>query len=330
MDVYDKLFLEYVEALTTARSSAEKWWSALEERETSLAASRQAARNRLTLRWPCGPVSHPFVIRVYRQFYVACERLNQSRAAAEETKEVGGAARWGAEGASDADQDRVSRTEVPPHVFCVEWLAGRHQSLREFLDRFVFSPIGGDDLGLDLSDEEDEGDTKAVSLEFVSPRTHPFLRDWRTSVARLLAAPSDLAVDLPASSVLLNGADASRREDFRRYVAELDETGRRALAWWNRILQHTARRLRSPERALASVWQSRPAGPAAYPDMVSVVRRHWLLCDARNGACEAAARIAPQRFVLGWLDEANLTDLAKLLACMPYWPLGLDAAGKWV
>jgi hypothetical protein len=313
---YEKLFSQYVRALSSAQSTAEAWWL-MRQLESGEA---------LVQRWPCGPVSHPVVIGVYRKYYITCESLNRARKGLDDRP--GGASRWGTSEPEERDADDDASTEVPPRVFCVEWLSGKHPALRTLLGRLVFSPIGSDDVGLDLDDEEEAGD-EPVSLDLEFPSQHSYLTDWQMAVKRLIEAPRDLDLAVQAPSRSLAATDSYFRDDFRLYEDELTKAVSRALVWWNRMTTHTARRLRNPQRGIDSVWSSRPAGPASYPDVVASIRRGWLRCAAINRDREDAGRVAPQTFVLQWLLEAGRADLARILAPMPYWPLGLDETRNW-
>lgn len=76
------------------------------------------------------------------------------------------------------------------------------------------------------------------------------------------------------------------------------------------------------EQAIEESFDRRLAGAASHPKVVWIVRSYWL----------AAARIgevSPEIFLLQWLIDSGETELVRLIACMPYWPIGLDETGNW-
>lgn len=79
------------------------------------------------------------------------------------------------------------------------------------------------------------------------------------------------------------------------------------------------------ERAHDRLW----AGPGGDMNVVWVVRQIWLECDHLNGQVDAADRVRPETLLLQWLIDDEEEDLVHLIACMPYWPMGLDDTGAW-
>jgi hypothetical protein len=147
MDLYDKLFEEYISEMKEARKEAEAWWESVLAEETETTGTREAAEKSVRNRWPFGPASHPYVIAVYRKYYMACEVLNQKVKREREECENRGSvdqaneAAWGIESVPGE-----KKGSVPPSVFTLDWLFGKHDSLRVFLADLVFSPWGIDDL----------------------------------------------------------------------------------------------------------------------------------------------------------------------------------------
>lgn len=114
------LFREYCAALEEARVRTNIWWADIvgEARHGSTDAD---AESELRRRWPRGPGTHPFIVAVVRQYFLACEELNE-RMRAEE--------------------------EVPPHVFVGELLlAPETDRLSRIVAAFGYWPVGVDEEG---------------------------------------------------------------------------------------------------------------------------------------------------------------------------------------
>ena len=151
MGPYQTLFTSYVAELSDAKDSAEAWWNQLIKREARGAGSLEAAEARARERWPFGPTSHPYVIRVYRKYFIACEQLNEttlSQAAAPDAEPS--ESDWGTEEGSEtessvpADEQGIDEPDGPvdPPLLLFEFLYGRRQDLAEFMMFLVFAPIG--------------------------------------------------------------------------------------------------------------------------------------------------------------------------------------------
>jgi hypothetical protein len=80
--------------------------------------------------------------------------------------------------------------------------------------------------------------------------------------------------------------------------------------------------------AVAEAYDRYFAGPAAAGEVIWLVRHYWLAFDALNRDLGADERVAPPVALLGWLGDAP-KEYTRLLTCLPYWPIGLDAAGRW-
>lgn len=149
-------------------------------------------------------------------------------------------------------------------------------------------------------------------------------------IARLMQAMRDLP-DYPERDVpdlpLAEAPDPQRRL-FGAYRKLLRQAYVEAVPWWEGTVAARARDGRTEEEALAAAFNDRMAGPASYPRVVWIVRAIWLEAAILNRRAPAA-RVRPETVLLGWLVEAGETELVRLLACMPYWPVGLDAEGNW-
>jgi len=149
---------------------------------------------------------------------------------------------------------------------------------------------------------------------------------------RLLKGPSDLdRWDAPLPWQPIASASAEHRELFDEYCAALDAGVRAAVENWTGELHGWAADGRTPAEARATMWETYPAGPAAFPPFVALVRRFWLRCDALNRQVPAAKAVRPEQFMLGWLREVpEREEAVAVIASMPYWPLGMDPQGQWI
>ena len=154
----------------------------------------------------------------------------------------------------------------------------------------------------------------------------------RKGLFRLLNGPSDLdRWDAHIAAVSKTDASPQHRQLFEHYGSKLRVAVPKATANWEGELTGWASEGRTLEQAYAEMWTTYPAGPAAQPFFVALVRRYWLECDALNKTTPKDQAVRPEQFLLDWLqaDPAN-EKLVAVLACMPYWPLGMDVKGHWI
>jgi hypothetical protein len=145
-------------------------------------------------------------------------------------------------------------------------------------------------------------------------------------IRRLLDAPKDLAISgAPVwdAGVSARGS-AEHRRLFLAYRGELRTVVPRALNWWQGMADEAKK-----EGDELDAWRTRPAGPASYPRFVALVRKYWLECYAFNKVVEAEERVPPEVFLLGWLLDVEHGESIQVLACMPYWPIGMDSSKEW-
>ncbi|QPC94475.1 hypothetical protein [Mesorhizobium sp. INR15] len=149
-------------------------------------------------------------------------------------------------------------------------------------------------------------------------------------IRRLLAQPRDVA---PPKDIRVarkhDEASPMHRTLFIEYVAELTDAYDIAAEWWADIISAEEELQGSREKALAKAFDDRVAGAAASPNLVWVIRRYWLKCVTVNVTAGEEAGVAAEIFLLQWLIDAGQTELVKLVACMPYWPIGQDEKGNW-
>jgi hypothetical protein len=145
----------------------------------------------------------------------------------------------------------------------------------------------------------------------------------------LLAAARDVG---PAERLPFRPAVESdeHRARFQQYVRQLRSAKRVADDWWASLIATEAERIGEEEHAAVNVRLRRPPGPVVNPAVIHVIRSAWLDCQSINERSPAEARVAPEAFVLLWLQEAGRKDLADFVAGLPFWPLGLDDNGRWI
>jgi hypothetical protein len=136
-----KLIEQFAADLMAVRTFAEAWWRDLLDREEQATGSLTAALAAIKLRWPAGPVTHPRVIAVVRQYYFSAERLN-SQIAAERKDETEILE------LSQADVDELIDEEVAPSTLLKEGLeTSKWGDLSDFLSALPYWPIGMDGAG---------------------------------------------------------------------------------------------------------------------------------------------------------------------------------------
>lgn len=157
---------------------------------------------------------------------------------------------------------------------------------------------------------------------------------YHKAIARLLECPRDLsdglAVPCLDSDVRAQGTQQHRAE-FAAYLDELRDVTEVALEWWQETLAARKSELGDTPETVHRAWIDRPAGPASFPGLVAFVRDFWLACDQINRSVAQELRVPPEQFLLGWvIDTPGYENAIEVLACMPYWPIGLDHEGNWV
>ena len=142
MTRHEQLFEQYVAELRDNMRAALSWWDDLLDRETAHVGSRDEAGRRREFRWPFGPPSHPFIIRVYRKYFLLCEELNR-QIEAERALDISPAPPTGEEawGNQDPPAEEEREDPIPAWVLLVDMLWGRHDDLAQFLEGLVFKPV---------------------------------------------------------------------------------------------------------------------------------------------------------------------------------------------
>lgn len=116
---------------------------------------------------------------------------------------------------------------------------------------------------------------------------------------------------------------------FSTYTKSLHQACEEAANWWeNTIIALRERSKCTHDEAIEESFNRRLAGAASHPKVVSVVRTFWLRCQDLNKA-NGSDCVYPKVLLLKWLVDSGEKELTKLVACMPYWPMGLNDLGEW-
>jgi hypothetical protein len=150
-------------------------------------------------------------------------------------------------------------------------------------------------------------------------------------VRQLLEAPSDLIGLLQDQGRRVPFAEAGsgHRALFAEYVGDFAHAYHVGDVWWESCVVAQQSLGLGRREAIDAAFDRRLAGPASAPEVVWFFRTYWLAFDRLNLSLAPAERVRPEHALLGWLVEEGHDDYVRLLTCMPYWPIGLDAEGNW-
>lgn len=124
---YADIMSRYVADLAAAHDEVTTWWARLLQ-DASPAGDAAAAEKAVRARWPLGPVSHPRIVAVYRQYFLETEAYNEAK---REDPSVG------------ADDDG----NYGPGSLLLDTLDAHDAELATFMQGFVFTSIGTDPDG---------------------------------------------------------------------------------------------------------------------------------------------------------------------------------------
>ncbi|RWM07829.1 hypothetical protein [Mesorhizobium sp.] len=121
---------------------------------------------------------------------------------------------------------------------------------------------------------------------------------------------------------------SQRHQDlFDGYLEDIQTAYEIAVPWWADTVKAQEQQGLGREEALRKAFMKRAAGAAAHGNVIWIVRNYWLdCCDANKGSGEI---VYPETLLLQWLIDAKKKELVRLIACMPYWPIGKDENGVW-
>ena len=154
----------------------------------------------------------------------------------------------------------------------------------------------------------------------------------KTGIDRLLAAMLDVREAHPAWSgtdVPLSAASQGFNELFQGYRQLLQAVYNVASPWWEGTIEAQISLGMDRPAAIEVSFEKRLAGPASHPNVVWIVRSFWLACAMLNARGDQGAYVRPEVVLLQWLIDSGETELVRLIACMPHWPVGLDENGEW-
>lgn len=309
-----ELYLAYVAELEQALAQLQPWW----ERLAGL-----HDREQLRLRWPAGIASHPRVLAIVRDYH--------RRIADAATVSPGGPspsfdddAAWG----SEAEGATQSLIPIAPERLLIERLQIEAPQLYAKLVYLVMLPIG-----TELQPRPSLRSLEVVEVDPRRPQAFHFEGRHGTArgLERLLGAGEDLRAE-PLSSVSLGEASEFHRLAHQAYLRDLERALVEAERWWTRELGEREDRGMSGDQALADCLQAHPIGPASHPRVLGVIQAYWCLCEEINAILHSASAgrpVAPEQLLLGWLQDGHRDSWIDVLTALPYWPVGIDARGRW-
>jgi hypothetical protein len=138
---YGDIMDRYLVDLAAARDEVVVWWERLLE-AASPEGDVDAAQKAVRARWPLGPVSHPRIIAVFRQYYLETEAYNENKRAGGSGANVPSDpnAGWGED---PPDDEGI----VEPRGLLLDSLEAYDPELSTFMQRYLFPPIGTDTDG---------------------------------------------------------------------------------------------------------------------------------------------------------------------------------------
>ncbi|WP_106089239.1 hypothetical protein [Enhygromyxa salina] len=307
-----ELYSAYVGELTTAINDLEPWWARL-----LATLGRKATK----LRWPAGVASHPQVLAIYRDYHHRFSALAS-------------APRGGPPPRFDDDASWGSEAEGPPELLIppaperllIERLSIEAPALHAKLAYLVMSPVG----------VTPEPRPSMRTLQIVEAETHrPQAFDFegrhgtQRGLERLLGAGFDLRPRV-YEPVALEHASEFHGLAYNSYLRALGRALAQAERWWARELGDHQQRGASPEQARERAYATHVVGPVGHPQVIGVIQAYWALCHEINAALiEVERHVAPEQMLLGWLRDERHQTWVDALTAMPYWPVGLDRAGRW-
>ena len=145
----------------------------------------------------------------------------------------------------------------------------------------------------------------------------------------LIQAARDIRRDVLVE-IRLNSANISYIELFERYVEELEYAKKWAETWWASVEETEASRTIDAVVRKQVLTTRLPIGAAAHGGHIAVIRNFWLACCVLNDKNPLHENVAPEQLLLAWLIQDGREELARFVAQLPYWPIGMDEEGKWV
>lgn len=317
-DVVADLYAAYLAELRAAFDAIEPWWSQLRAQHGS---------ERLKLRWPAGRASHPRVLAIFRDYFLRTLEYDRTLALGPACP-PGPAPRFD-DDAAWGDEVEVSPTQLigpDPTELLIDRLHDDDPKLHARMVYLVVPPIG----------KPIEPRPRMATLAVVKP-THEAPRafdfglglDVRRGLERLLGAGIDLRPHA-MGRVALSDATEPHRLAHVAWQQELERALIEAERWWLDELARREARGLSAEQARKQVLATHVAGPAGHPRVIAAIQAYWALTHEINHALiDQTQHVAPELLLLAWLRDGRRESWLEALSALPYWPVTLDAAGRW-
>ena len=307
-------FSDYVRELEAALAQVEPWWQQLVTTH---------GRTRVKLRWPAGIASHPRVLAIYRHHH---RRLANGRppTPAGPTPGFGDDAAWG----SEAEPHPSMLIPPTPEQVLIDRLHADAPHLHARMVYLLMPPIGEPP-----TPRPSMQSLQVAAQELHTPRAFdfPVRHDVARGIDRLLGAGTDLASRSRTTEPSLTEADDTHRLAHAAYLRDLERALIEVERWWARELSHREMRGSTREQALDDLHLRHRAGPVGHPRILGVIQAYWVLCHEINHALVDHKRhVGPEHLLLGWLRDGRRESWLAVLSGLPYWPVGLDADGRWV
>jgi hypothetical protein len=308
-------FAAYVDELSAAFDHLSPWWQQLVTTH---------GHKRVKLCWPAGIASHPRVLAIYRQHHRRLTNLRPPpRSGPEPRFDDDGA--WG----SEVEPKPAMLIPPTPELLLIDRLHVEAPRLHARMVFLLMPPIG----------EPPQPRPSLQSLQVIEPSSHTprafdvaHRHDVARGLERLLGAGADLR---PRASAATNDLSLAEADDTHQlahaaYLRDLERALIEAERSWARELAHREARGSTREQALDDLHLRQRAGMAGHPRVLGVLQAYWALCHEINHALVDSTRhVAPETLLLSWTRDGRRESWLEILSALPYWPVGLDADGRW-
>ena len=279
-----------VDALRDAQVQALAWWAQLEAQAVAEGATSSDEALRPYL--PMGPASHPRVLQVLRLHAAAIAVRSGHHPLA--------------------------------HQRLVEHLQETDPSLMAFVEELLLFP---DERPLPKHSAQPESgleQPRAFRFELIH---HP-----ARGITRLTGAsrrmPSLHTVARPVAT--FGEAPLEYQRLFFAYEQHLEAALSVAEQWWAEVIDTTMAHHRvGASQAAALAFDQHFGGPAGCPELQWTIHRYWTECVRLNARTDVSCHAPPESLLLEWLQDDNHPGWLEAVSCLPYWPIGLDGAGRW-
>jgi hypothetical protein len=306
-------FPGYVAELSAAFDQLAPWWQQLVTTH---------GRKRVKLRWPAGIASHPRILAIYRHHHRRLSNLRPPPRSGP-TPRFDDDAAWG----NEVEPKPAMLIPPAPELLLVDRLHVEAPQLHARMVYLVMPPIGEPP-----QPRPSMQSLQVAPTELHSPRAFDFAHrhDVARGLDRLLGAGADLRARTSTRERPLAEADethvlahAAWRRDLELALVEAERS-------WARELARREARGSTREQALEDLHLHHRVGPVGHPRVLGVIQAYWALCHEINHALVDHARhVAPETLLLGWLRDGRHESWLEILSALPYWPVGLDADGRW-